>query len=178
VEPHKAMRAYALGRGELLNRPLSLLGCSGCGLCTYYACNFGLCPSEVMATLKAGLSKAGAQPQPEENIRPDPFLAEKRVPVKRLAARMGLPPEEEAMGVFTRFIPRTAATPVILPLSQHLGRPGVPVVKAGDRVAQGDLVAEIPEGALGARLHASVEGRVTRVTEAVIEITPAGTAGG
>jgi len=150
-----------------------------------------------MAMLKAELNKAGVQPQPEENIRPDPFLAEKRVPVKRLVARMSLTHEEEATGSFTPGTvegafslssaegglpkwtwPKAPDTPVVLPLSQHLGRPGVPVVKAGHKVAKGDVIAEIPDGALGARLHASVEGRVTRVTEAVIEITPAGTAGG
>jgi len=194
VEPHKAMRAYALGKGALLNRPLGLLACSGCGLCTHYACNFGLCPSEVMTMLKDELSKEGVKPQPEENIRPDPFLAEKRVPVQRLMARMGLraatpfisPPGaaagsrewEETIVPFTAEAREgPAVPPVVLPLCQHLGKPGVPVVKEGDRVAKGDLIAEIPEGALGARLHASVAGRVTRVTEAVIEIAPARTAG-
>ena len=189
VEPHKAMRAYALGRGALLNRPVGVLACSGCGLCTHYACNFGLCPSEVMAMLKAELSKAGVQPQPEENIRTDPFLAEKRVPVKRLVARMGLanmasliPGQGQQASALSEAAEgleewKGSKAPVILPLSQHLGKPGVPVVKAKDKVAKGDVIAEIPEGALGARLHASIEGRVTRVTGTVIEITPAETAG-
>ncbi|MCL1854311.1 MAG: SLBB domain-containing protein [Clostridia bacterium] len=177
VEPHKAMRAYVLGRGALLDRPLSLLACSGCGLCTHYACNFGLCPSEVMTMLKAELNEAGVKPQPEDPIRPDPFLAEKRVPVKRLIARMGLPVGEAEPSLQEWKAPKGRKASVVLPLSQHIGKPGVSVVKEGDRVAKGDLIAEIPKGALGARLHASVTGRVVRVTEEAIEIAPAGTAG-
>jgi len=40
----------------------------------------------------------------------------------------------------------------------------------GDRVAVGDLIARLPEGKLGANLHASLAGRVARVGETAIEI--------
>lgn len=52
----------------------------------------------------------------------------------------------------------------------HIGTPSVPIVKAGDRVKQGQLVAEIPEAKLGARIHASIDGTVTAVTGDAIEI--------
>jgi hypothetical protein len=37
-------------------------------------------------------------------------------------------------------------------------------------VATGDLIAEIPEGKLGANVHASIAGRVSRVDDGSIEI--------
>jgi Na+-translocating ferredoxin:NAD+ oxidoreductase RnfC subunit len=59
---------------------------------------------------------------------------------------------------------------VRIPLQQHIGAPAGPVVSVGDRVAAGDLVACIPEGKLGANVHASIAGRITSVGEGVVEI--------
>jgi len=55
-------------------------------------------------------------------------------------------------------------------LQQHLGKPSLPVVAEGDRVKKGDLIGEIPEGALGARVHASIDGTVAAVDEKRIVI--------
>jgi Na+-translocating ferredoxin:NAD+ oxidoreductase RnfC subunit len=41
------------------------------------------------------------------------------------------------------------------------------VVQAGDRVRRGGLIGEIPESALGARVHASIDGVVASVDDAV-----------
>jgi biotin carboxyl carrier protein len=45
------------------------------------------------------------------------------------------------------------------------------MVKVGKKVKQGDLIASVPEGKLGAEVHASVEGRVREVSgqDVVIE---------
>ena len=61
-----------------------------------------------------------------------------------------------------------AVTKVTIPLQQHIGKPALAVVKTGDRVRKGDLVGEIPEGALGARIHASIDGIVTAVNDTVV----------
>lgn len=47
----------------------------------------------------------------------------------------------------------------VLPLSQHIGAPCKPVVKAGDRVRRGQVVAE-PGGFVSTTLHSPVTGRV------------------
>jgi Na+-translocating ferredoxin:NAD+ oxidoreductase RnfC subunit len=52
---------------------------------------------------------------------------------------------------------------VSIPMQQHLGKPALPVVSVGDRVKKGDLIGEIPDGALGARIHASIDGTVESV---------------
>ena len=52
----------------------------------YIARKFGPCGSRIADEL----GKAGVRPEPEKQITPDPFIAHKRVPVRRLIARMGL----------------------------------------------------------------------------------------
>ena len=52
-------------------------------------------------------------------------------------------------------------------LKQHAGAPAVPVVKSGDRVRMGDLLAVPEQGKLGARIHASIDGVATVKSDAV-----------
>ena len=59
---------------------------------------------------------------------------------------------------------------MVYPLSQHIGAPAVCVVSAGSRVKCGDLLGEIPEKAMGARVHASIDGVVESVTDGMITI--------
>ena len=59
---------------------------------------------------------------------------------------------------------------VTLLLRQHVGKPAVPVVRTGDRVHAGDVVAEIPEKSLSARIHAPIDGIVTRVDAKAIQV--------
>ena len=61
-------------------------------------------------------------------------------------------------------------TKVTLPLRQNAGAPAEPVVGVGDPVQKGDLIARIPEGKLGANLHASISGTVTAVDGGSITI--------
>lgn len=56
------------------------------------------------------------------------------------------------------------------PLEQQIGAPGEPLVKVGESVKRGQKIAEIPEGKLGANLHASVSGTVKVVTQKAIFI--------
>lgn len=51
---------------------------------------------------------------------------------------------------------------VLLLTSQHIGTPATPVVKVGDEVKVGQLVAEA-SGEVSANIHASVSGKVTKI---------------
>lgn len=63
----------------------------------------------------------------------------------------------------------------IFPLRQHVGAPCEPVVKAGDEVKRGQLIAKKPEEALGSPIYTSVSGKVASVEESQIVIEEAGT---
>ncbi len=51
---------------------------------------------------------------------------------------------------------------VVLPLRQHTGKPAIPLVKAGDRVERGDLLAKA-DGFISAPVHASATGTVAAI---------------
>jgi electron transport complex protein RnfC len=51
---------------------------------------------------------------------------------------------------------------VVIPLSQHIGSPSSPVVKVGDEVKCGQLIAEA-SGFVSIPQHASISGKVTRI---------------
>ncbi len=55
---------------------------------------------------------------------------------------------------------------VCIALRQHVGAPCEPVVKAGDKVKRGQLIAK-PAG-LGANIHSSVSGEVIKVDDAIL----------
>ncbi len=53
---------------------------------------------------------------------------------------------------------------VTLPMSMHIGAPAKPIVKVGDEVKVGTLVAEAG-GALSSPIYASVSGKVTKIAD-------------
>ena len=59
---------------------------------------------------------------------------------------------------------------LVFPLSQHIGKPAVPVVTAGDAVKKDDLVAGSAEG-LSANIHTGFDGVVKEVTPKGIRIS-------
>ncbi len=52
---------------------------------------------------------------------------------------------------------------IILPVSQHIGKPAKPLVKKGEDVKAGQVVAE-PEGFISAPIHSSVSGKINKIT--------------
>lgn len=56
---------------------------------------------------------------------------------------------------------------VLIPLSMHIGKEAKPVVKVGDQVKKGTLVAE-RDGLISANIHSSISGKVTQLTEIMI----------
>ncbi len=52
---------------------------------------------------------------------------------------------------------------VIIPLNQHLGKPAKPLVKKGDIVKEGSIIAEA-DGYISAVIHSPVSGKVIKIT--------------
>jgi Na+-translocating ferredoxin:NAD+ oxidoreductase RnfC subunit len=137
--------------------------CSECSLCEL-GCVMGLQPWKLHRELKGRMGAQGIK-NPHKNAPKEArtFREFKLFPVPKLIRRVGMtawdvpaPMRESYDGVVRR---------VSLPLKQSLGAPSKPCVSEGDVVRRGDLVADIPEGALGSRLHSPVDGRVVRLDE-------------
>jgi electron transport complex protein RnfC len=82
---------------------------------------------------------------------------------KRMKFSHGVhPPElkELTEGVRVRRLP--FPDEVVLPLSQHTGKPARPIVRVGDRVERGDMVAEA-DGFVSSPVHASAAGTVVAI---------------
>ncbi|MGD0741428.1 MAG: 4Fe-4S dicluster domain-containing protein [Terracidiphilus sp.] len=164
IEPHAAMRS--LGFSQPGDLTVATLYCCECNLCTMFACPEDLDPKNVCVQGKPiarerGLTWKGTP----DSIQPHPMAEYRRVPMRRLMAKLGL-------GEFVNEGPLTehsfAPRKVTLPLKQHAGAPAVATVKSGSTVRAGDLIAAPEAGKLGARIHASIDGRVTVGSDAIV----------
>lgn len=164
VQPHKAMRALASGNSALLGDVNGVFSCCDCGVCTYFACNFGLKPSQAMQKAKAQLIQSGVKPVKEVKHAPDEGIRNKRVPTERLLLRLDI----KRYDVDAPMGPTLSCDSVRIPLRMHIGGPDAPLVSVGQSVTRGQLIAQ-PNG-MGANIHASICGTVTAVTGDYIEI--------
>jgi len=170
LPPHLIIRAVNYNRLGAPQVLLSALTCSECGVCEVYACPVGISPRRVNIALKAELRTQGLKYRGEIG-QVDPMAEHRLLPSSRLVSRLHLEPwYHEAPLVPDVYRPAQ----VVIPLQQHVGAPAQPVVKEGDRVQAGQVIGEIPEGSLGARVHASIDGIVARVTPQAVTIRKEG----
>lgn len=165
-DTHRVMRAF--GKSAELDGAAAreALLCCGCGVCEHIACPMGLSPCAVNAFLKQELGRKGVRYEGDREIDPEnrAWREARRIPVPRLASRIGI---SRYMGIVPAACEGPAPEYVDLPLKQHIGVPAEPVCKPGDSVRRGQVVAEVPEGSLGARLHAGIDGIVVHVDASI-----------
>lgn len=168
IEPHKIMRAAACNDFSDTSAFLNTFYCSGCGVCEMYACPQGLSPRKLVQTVKNALRANGIRPPKDVKSEPvNPMRDYRRVPLERLVSRLGVKKYQTDAPLDNRLIDGFSEVNILC--SQHIGAPAVPVVKVGDRVEQGQLVAKAAEG-LSVNIHSSVKGLVTDVTPKQITI--------
>jgi hypothetical protein len=122
----------------------------------------GLQPWKLNGELKRRLKKAGIK----NTYRGTPektrdFREYRKYPTGKLVRQLGLALYYHTDAPLVDY-PGQVET-VHLPLQQHFGAPAKPTVVPGGRVKKGDTIARMEEGALGADLHASIEGTVASV---------------
>ncbi len=140
--------------------------CCSCGLCEMYSCGQGLSPRTLLAAAKADMRKNGLKPLPAPDKPVSSARGYRLVPMKRLAARIGVDKYNKTAPLLDDvLIPKS----VTIMLSQHIGAPAKPIVSKGDTVSCGQVIAEAAEG-LSVNIHSSVEGTVTAVTDKFIKI--------
>lgn len=164
LEPHRIMRTLAMGGdfSTLVENPViqSAALCCECGICETAACPMGLYPRRINHALKMELRKSGVS-LPAFALAPtSPHREERKLPTDKAAARSGVYPY--AHYEISAFLAHTAPR-VEIPLQMHIGAPARPTVAVGDRVYHGTLIAAPAPGALGANIHASIDGRVTAI---------------
>ncbi len=166
LHPHKLMRVLD---SQVLDSNIAreALLCSECGICEKFACPMQVSPREVNAQIKKVLmSEKISWESSGKELTTNPFRKIRAVPTSRLIQRLNLGKYEAHAG----YGGEMTATKVILPLSQHIGAPATCVVSVGDTVVTGDLIGEIPEGAMGARVHASIDGVIESIADGKVTI--------
>jgi Na+-translocating ferredoxin:NAD+ oxidoreductase RnfC subunit len=166
VKPHKAMISVSMSLKEKTPFQISSLYCCECGLCSLYSCPEELDPSNVMILSKRKLFEEGERPQ-KINVEPSPLYDYRRTPTKLLIRRLGL---EDYLKPH-RFIEREFKPKVVsLKLNQHRGEIAKPVVKKGDRIKKGEVVAKTEEGKMGSRIFSSIDGVVKELSKDAVVI--------
>jgi Na+-translocating ferredoxin:NAD+ oxidoreductase RnfC subunit len=171
VMPHKVMRSlgFTLTGGDIWNQWSEL--CCSCGLCTLYACPEDLYPKEACDEGKRDRRSAGLEFVQQKPVEVHPMKEYRRVPLAQLRRRLQIE-EYERPAPFENVDCRPAA--VRIKLKQHAGEAAAAVVQAGRKVKKGQTIGRVPEGKLGADIHASIDGKVRAVTADWVEILRAG----
>ena len=174
IQPHLFMRAATCKDVQQPDIFVNTFFCSSCGLCEMYSCFQGLSPRTLMAEYKAGLRSHGLKPP---MVTPKPVGEEReyrKVPMERLMARLDLTKYNKEAPLDESSAP---IRKVKIMLSQHIGAPASPIVKQGDTVSSGQMIAEPAKG-LSVGIHASINGVVKEVSEKYVIIeTQEGRAG-
>ncbi|NRT79640.1 4Fe-4S dicluster domain-containing protein [Clostridium beijerinckii] len=168
IEPSKIMRIASYGKTCSTEiSPTNTFLCSECAICEQ-VCIMGLQPWKLNRFFKGELSKNGIR-NPHNRIpeKADEFRRYRKFPVERLKQRLDINKYnsdsllEEKEYDFQK---------VTILRSQHIGAKAEPIVKIGDKVQKGDLIGEISDGKLGAKIHASIDGIIKEITDESIVI--------
>lgn len=168
IEPHKIMLAAACNNFKDISAFMNTFYCSACGICEMYACPQGLSPRKLIQEVKMALKSNGVTPNKDvQASKVSPVREYRKIPLDRLVSRLAVkkyqtnaPLDNQLIGGFKV---------VNIPTRMHIGAPSIPVVKFGDRVEKGQMIAKAAEG-LSVNIHASISGLVIGVDDKLITI--------
>ena len=172
IEPHRAMRSLEfnlVGESDVIGTGF----CCECNLCSLYSCPEDLDPKNVCTQNKRRLAaeKRRWDNPPFNPRRPELHLENRKAPMSRLMLKLGLTQFRNVGPLDDRLL---EAAKVGIRLKQHVGAPCEPVVSVGDRVTKGQVVGRPPQSdgkpALGAPVHASIDGAVTAIRDGIVWI--------
>ena len=178
IHPHLIMRNLwrenqVKSDEELLSLFGEAMNCCECGACELYSCPMGLSPRKVNAYFRQKFREKKLSYERYMTPQARPTINQRRIPTERLCARLGIADlaKRHVHGDVIEYTPRE----VFIPTSQHIGKPAEPIVKVGDMVKVGDLVAKAAEG-LSANISTGFAGKVTEVSAKGVRITAGGEA--
>ncbi len=172
IQPHIVMRniwreAVITDDEEYKKIFGNAVNCCDCGLCEMYSCPMGLSPCRVNRHIKKRLREKGLEIERNKKPIARDVVDIHKVPTGRLVARLGLSNYE---GQHAKECYEVMPKEVFVMLSQHIGMPALPVVKMGDLVQKGDLIAAANEKGISANIHSSLDGTITEITNLGIRI--------
>ena len=172
IEPHRAMRSLEFNLvGE--SNVIGTAFCCECNLCSLYSCPEDLDPKNVCTQNKRRLAaeKKRWEDPPFNPRRPELHMENRKAPMSRLVQKLGLGGFHNVGPLDSRLLETDR---VGIGLKQHIGAACEPVVKVGDRVTTGQVVGRRPisdgKPALGAPVHASIDGTVTEIGDGAVWI--------
>ncbi|WP_196210268.1 cobalamin reductase PduS [Citrobacter sp. Res13-Sevr-PEB04-36] len=166
LSPHLLVRAVNYQQAATPQLLLTALTCSECNVCESVACPVGISPMRINRMLKRELRALNHRY--EGPLNPQDEMAKYRlIPVKRLITKLGLSDWYHDAPLDQTDHPTETTT---LLLRQHIGASTIPCVQKGERVTRGQCVADVPAGALGAPIHASIDGIVSEITDQSITV--------
>jgi len=166
IQPHLVMRSLGLLKKPSETMVIGTLFCCECNLCSLFACPEDLDPKNICVENKTKLRKMNAK-WTSKPSKSHPLIRDRRVPLKRLFAKLSLKEFENKGPLLDK---KTDFKKVRLLLKQGLGAPAEPIVRVGDKVKEGNLIAKAPRDKLSVPLHSSISGVVRRIdSEIVIE---------
>ncbi|MCP4065885.1 MAG: NADH dehydrogenase subunit [Gammaproteobacteria bacterium] len=163
IQPHLVMRSL-LTTGEV-SETLSVhaQACCECNICTLWACPEQLNPRDICVSTKRDLKANDLWLTPEQlqgQTREVHSMREYRgLPSQRLTRKLGLAKYDSKTARWKN-VDMTPSR-VIIPLHQRMGQQPEPVVKTGDTVAEGAVIATPSDEGMGVPVHASISGKVT-----------------
>ena len=166
LSPHLLVRAVNYQQAATPQLLLTALTCSECNVCESVACPVGISPMRINRLLKRELRALNHLY--EGPLNPEDEMAKYRlIPVKRLITKLGLSDWYHDAPLTETDYPTDKTT---LLLRQHIGASAIPCVQQGENVVRGQCVADVPSGALGAPVHATIDGIVSEITEQSITV--------
>jgi len=168
IDPQAFMHGISHNKVFDMKPFLNTFYCSQCGLCEMYSCMQGLSPATLIGSYRDGLRANGVMPPKEPEFGE---VSDKRsyrmVSVSRLIKRLGISkynvetPVDEG-----NIVPKRLR----LSLHQNIGAFSEVLVKKGDAVTAGDMVAKAPEGKLGVPIHSPIDGKIAEISDQYIII--------
>lgn len=140
----------------------SAVNCCECGICEMFSCPMGLSPCRVNRNIKKRIREKGIII--DRNMKPiaREGVDTHKIPTDRLIARLGL---GSYSGQHAKECYEISPKEVFILLSQHIGLPARPLVRVGDLVKKGELIAAANDSGLSTNIHASIDGTITELSE-------------
>jgi Na+-translocating ferredoxin:NAD+ oxidoreductase RnfC subunit len=175
VEPHKVMRNLLMTGEEKKRISLWAQYCVECNVCSHIACPEGLDPKNILADAKKLLRDNNLSRSDDEltslfrNVHP--ARKDREVPISRVMQRLNLRDYDKKASFSDK---QPSINEVLIPLDSHIGAPAKAIVKIGDIVKKGDVIARVNENELGSMVHASIGGRIVDINNNRIRIRKQG----